>query len=150
MAPGGTMTGASFLPGAPTYQTSYREEEDEPEVLKVWREKRDADIATRDKISEQKKASTITEAKQQLDDYYDNYNDKKEKRIAETRRAAEEFLNSRDDTTAGGTSWDRIVKLVDLSGKGAKGGAAGSGKERMRELLLSLRKDEKAPGAGGY
>jgi len=40
--------------------------------------------------------------------------------------------------------------LVDVSGKGAKGGASGSGKEKMRELLLSLRKDEKAPGATGY
>jgi len=39
---------------------------------------------------------------------------------------------------------------VDISGKGPKGGASGSGKEKMRELLLSLRKDEKAPGATGY
>ncbi len=43
--------------------------------------------------------------------------------------------------------WERIAKLVDISGKGTKGGAAGSGKERFRELLGSLRKDEKAPGA---
>jgi hypothetical protein len=39
--------------------------------------------------------------------------------------------------------------LVDLSGKGVKGGASGTGKEKFRELLLSLRKDEKAPGATG-
>jgi Clathrin light chain len=58
-------------------------------------------------------------------------------------------LASRDDTTAGGTSWERISKLVDISGKGAKGGAAASGKERFRGLLVSLRKDEKAPGASG-
>jgi hypothetical protein len=56
-------------------------------------------------------------------------------------------LEKRDDTTAGGTSWDRISKLVDLSGKGTAGNA--SGKERFRELLVSLRKDEKAPGASG-
>lgn len=59
-------------------------------------------------------------------------------------------MNSREDTSSGGTSWERIAKLVDLSGKGAKGGAAGTGKEKFRELLLSLRKDEKAPGATGY
>jgi hypothetical protein len=40
--------------------------------------------------------------------------------------------------------------LVDLSGKGTSGGAAGSGKAKMRELLVNLRKDEKAPGATGY
>jgi hypothetical protein len=144
------MTGSSFLPGAPTYQTSYREPEEEPEVLKEWRRKRDADIAARDQASENRKQATLKEAMEQLDDFYVNFADKKAKRIAETRRAADEFLASRDDTTAGGTSWDRIAKLVDLSGKGPRGGAGGSGKERMRELLLSLRKDEKAPGAGGY
>ena len=70
--------------------------------------------------------------------------------INQTRKEAEQFLASREDTTSGGTSWERISKIVDVSGKGAKGGAAGSGKERFRELLTSLRKDEKAPGAEGY
>lgn len=59
-------------------------------------------------------------------------------------------MANREDTVSGGTSWDRIAKLVDVSGKGTKGGAAGSGKERFRELLMTLRKDEKAPGATGY
>lgn len=38
---------------------------------------------------------------------------------------------------------------MDVSGKGPKGGASGSGKERFRELLLELRKDENAPGSSG-
>lgn len=58
-------------------------------------------------------------------------------------------MKNREDTSAGGTSWERIAKLVDLSGKGAKGGASGTGKERFRELLTTLKKDEKAPGAAG-
>ena len=58
-------------------------------------------------------------------------------------------MANREDTSAGGTSWERIAKLVDLSGKGAKGGASGTGKERFRELLVALKKDEKAPGAAG-
>ena len=70
--------------------------------------------------------------------------------MAKTRKDAEEFLANREDTSAGGTSWERIAKLVDLSGKGTKGGASGSEKARFRELLLSLKKDEKAPGATGY
>lgn len=39
---------------------------------------------------------------------------------------------------------------MDLSGKGNTGGAAGSGKQKFREVLLGLRKDENAPGASGY
>lgn len=59
-------------------------------------------------------------------------------------------MESREDTSAGGTSWERIAKLVDLSGKGTKGGASGTDKAKFRELLMSLKKDEKAPGATGY
>jgi len=100
--------------------------------------------------SETKKRETIKAAQQNIDDFYENYNSKKEKLITQTRLEAEEFLMNREDTAAGGTSWERIAKLVDLSGKGAKGGASGTGKERFRELLMGLRKDEKAPGATGY
>lgn len=153
MAPGGTITGstAPFLPGAP--QSSYAPpsaDEPEPEVIREWRERRDLAIQHRDQISEEKKQSTIKAAQGAIDDFYENYNNKKEKSIAQTRREAEEFLASRDDTTAGGTSWERIAKLVDLSGKGTRGGGSGSEKTKFRELLLSLRKDENAPGAKGF
>ncbi|KAI0898118.1 clathrin light chain [Annulohypoxylon nitens] len=148
VAPGGTITGPSV-----SYNSGYGafvSEEEEPEVIKQWREKRDAANAKRAEQLAAQKAETIKDAQQNIDDFYENYNTKKEKTIAQTRKDAEQFLASRDDTTSGGTSWERISKLVDVSGKGQKGGANGSGKERFRELLMSLRKDEKAPGAEGY
>ncbi|KAL2118439.1 hypothetical protein VTJ04DRAFT_8099 [Mycothermus thermophilus] len=148
VGPGGSITGPSV-----TYNSGYQPyaaEEEEPEVIRLWREKRDAQIAKREEQFARQREETIREAQQNIDDFYENYNNKKEKGIAQTRREAEQFLASREDTTSGGTSWERIAKLVDVSGKGAKGGAAGSGKERFRELLISLRKDEKAPGAEGY
>ncbi|KAF2727818.1 clathrin light chain [Polyplosphaeria fusca] len=153
MAPGGTITGSTlpFLPGQP--QPSYtpqRSDSPEPEVIREWRERRDLQIQHRDEISAERKAKTIEEARQNIDDFYENYNNKRDKEVNKTRKEAEDFLANRDDTTAGGTSWDRIAKLVDLSGKGVKGGGSGSEKARFRELLLSLRKDEKAPGATGY
>ena len=117
---------------------------------RAWRETRDANLAHRAELASTKKADTIKQAQQYVDDFYENYNTKKEKSIAKTRKEAEEFLAKREDTSAGGTSWERIAKLVDLSGKGAKGGASGTGKERFREMLAGLRKDEKAPGASGY
>lgn len=154
VAPGGTITGntAPFLSTQPQPSTraTYPEDESEPDVIREWRERRDLAIAHRDEVSAARKAETIKAAQQAIDDFYENYNNKKEKTIAQTRREAEEFLSKREDTTAGGTSWERIAKLVDLSGKGTKGGASGTGKERFRELLMSLRKDEKAPGATGY
>ncbi|KAM0438923.1 hypothetical protein ACHAPT_001684 [Fusarium lateritium] len=149
LAPGGTAVTGPSVSYNSGYQ-AYAEEEEEPEVIKEWRERRDAQIAKRVEQFAAQREETIKEAQQNIDDFYDNYNNKKEKGIAQTRKEAEEFLANQEDTVSGGTSWDRIAKLVDVSGKGTKGGASGSGKERFRELLVSLRKDEKAPGATGY
>jgi len=147
VAPGGTITGTS---GFQSQYYATAEDEEEPEVIKQWRERRDLALQDREAKSDAKKEETVKAAQQNIDDFYENYNSKKEKAIAQTRRDAEAFLENREDTSAGGTSWERIAKLVDLSGKGAKGGASGTGKEKFRELLISLRKDEKAPGASGY
>jgi hypothetical protein len=149
VAPGGTITGTP-APYQSTYYPPTATEEEEPEVIKQWRERRDLALQDRAARSSERKAETIKAAQQNIDDFYENYNSKKEKTIAATRRDAEEFLESREDTSVGGTSWERIAKLVDLSGKGSKGGASGTDKAKFRELLMSLRKDEKAPGATGY
>ncbi|OHE92406.1 clathrin light chain [Colletotrichum orchidophilum] len=130
--------------------SAFVEEEEEPAVIREWREQRDAQNEKRALQFGQQREETIKEARENIDDFYNNYNAKKEKGIAQTRKDAEQFLASREDTVSGGTSWERIAKLVDVSGKGSKGGASGSGKERFRELLISLKKDEKAPGASGY
>ncbi|CAK4031076.1 Clathrin light chain [Lecanosticta acicola] len=148
VAPGGTITGSTMPYRAPEASV-YQEHEDESEVVREWRERRDLQIQHRDELSASKKAQTVKAAQEAIDEFYENYNNKKEKQVAQTRKEAEEFLKNREDTTSGGTSWERIAKLVDLSGKGSSGGAAGSGKAKMRELLLSLRKDQSAPGASG-
>ncbi|MCJ1481710.1 hypothetical protein MMC06_001869 [Schaereria dolodes] len=150
MASGGTITGSTApFQSQPSYG-NYVEQEEEPEVMKQWRERRDLDLQHRSNISASKKEETVKAAQTAIDDFYENYNTKKEKTIAQTHKDAEDFLANREDTSAGGTSWERIAKLVDLSGKGAKGGAAGTGKEKFRELLTTLRKDENAPGSTGY
>ncbi|MCJ1246117.1 hypothetical protein MMC30_003322 [Trapelia coarctata] len=149
VAPGGTITGSTLPQRSQPSYSSYSAQEEEPEVIKEWRERRDMALHHRAEVSGKKKAETVKAAQQAIDDFYENYNTKKEKTISQTRKEAEEFLANREDTSAGGTSWERIAKLVDLSGKGTKGGAAGTGKERFRELLITLKKDEHAPGASG-
>ncbi|KAE8380282.1 clathrin light chain [Aspergillus bertholletiae] len=148
VAPGGMITGTG-APFPPTGFSSYQAPEEESEPIREWRERRDADIAHRTEISEEKKQATVKKAQEDIDDFYVSYNNKTDKLRAQTRADAEQFLANREDTSSGGTSWDRIAKLVDVSGKGAKGGANGSGKERFRQLLVDLKKDENAPGASG-
>lgn len=114
-----------------------------------WREQREADLARRDAASAKKKSETIAKARRDIDDFYESYNRKTDRQKAETARQAADFIKHREDTTAGGTSWERIAKLADLSGKGQGGGGEGSTKKRMREILLDLKNDKNAPGAAG-
>ena len=97
------------------------EDEGEPEVLREWRERRDLQVQHRDEVSASKKAETVKAAQEAIDEFYENYNNRKDKQVAQTRKEAEEFLKNMEDTTSGGTSWERIAKLVDLSGKGTGG-----------------------------
>lgn len=164
VGPGGTITGPA------TFQTpysTYQEPEEESEAVRyafyvsqsqshsntsshsAWRTKRDEELSRRATISAERKATTIKKAQEDIDDFYESYNKRTDKARERTRKEGEDFLNNREDTAAGGTSWERIAKLVDVSGKGVKGGASGSGKERFRELLLELKKDQNAPGASG-
>ncbi|KAK6501702.1 hypothetical protein TWF481_009528 [Arthrobotrys musiformis] len=151
VGPGGTITGTSapYIPGVvnTNFPSTSSLPEEEPEVIKQWRERQQLEIQRRDELSESRKQETVDKARAAIDDFYDNYNSKKDKSIEQTRKEAEEFLDSRENTSVGGTAWERIAKLVDLTDKGVKTGK--SDKSRFRELLISLRKDEKAPGASG-
>ncbi|KIW24471.1 uncharacterized protein PV07_10182 [Cladophialophora immunda] len=147
VAPGGTITDSTSFGGYTNYTAPAQDEDTEP--IREWRAKRDAEIARRDEASQRKKEETISTAQKDIDSFYESYNRKVDKQKAQTAKEAEEFLAKREDTTAGGTAWERIAKLVDLSGKGQSGGGDGSSKKRMRELLLSLKADKDAPGVAG-
>lgn len=125
------------------------EQQQDSEPIRAWREKRDADLARRDEASARKKEETVATARKDIDSFYESYNRKVDRQKTQTAKEAEEFLAKREDTTSGGTSWERIAKLADLSGKGHSGGGQGSNKQKMRELLVSLSKDQNAPGASG-
>lgn len=80
VGPGGSVTGTSAIP---TQVSSYQDEE-EPEVLKEWRERRDLAIQHRDEVSASKKAETVKAAQEAIDEFYENYNNRKDKGIAQT------------------------------------------------------------------
>ena len=85
VAPGGSITGSTLPYRAPEAST-YQEHEDEPEVLREWRERRDLQIQHRDEVSASKKAETIKSAQESVDEFYENYNNKKDKQVAQTRK----------------------------------------------------------------
>lgn len=147
----GMISGPSepYIPGSQSAQngvTPTMASEDEPEVISQWRERQQLQIQRRDEQSARKKEETVTKARQAIDDFYDNYNAKRDKTIESIRKEQEDFLAKRDETTSGGTSWERIVKLIDT--KDTKAVRGDRDVSRMRELLLSLKKDKNAPSAG--
>ncbi|KAK9461725.1 clathrin light chain [Lipomyces oligophaga] len=130
---------------APVSQTIVREES---EAVKEWKERRALAIQRRDEQSESRKTQTRDAAKAAINDFYDNYNNKKDAAIAKTRQEEKEFVEAQESTVAGGTTWERIGKLVDLTESHAR--SAKYDKSRFRELLVSLKSDQNAPGAKGY
>jgi len=53
--------------------------------LSQWRERQQLEIAQRSEVSEKRKQETIVKAQQDIDDFYENYNTKRDKAVQETR-----------------------------------------------------------------
>jgi hypothetical protein len=54
-------------------------------TTRQWRERQALEIQRRDELSEARKRETIEKARQNIDDFYENYNMKRDKAIEETR-----------------------------------------------------------------
>ncbi|CAK9684439.1 unnamed protein product [Candida parapsilosis] len=107
------------------------------------------DLSQEEKVNEQKKKDILSKAQQTIDDFYENYNSKKEKHIAEVEKEQEAFLKKRDEFLKHGTLWDRVNELIDAVGVPTVD-SEGNDKTRYRNFLKNLKGKEKVPGAGGY
>ncbi|KAI8144991.1 clathrin light chain [Fennellomyces sp. T-0311] len=59
--------------------------DEEPEVVRQWREKQRELIAKRDEEAENKKQETIQRAREEIDKFYEDYNEKKQRTIEDNR-----------------------------------------------------------------
>ncbi|KAG0006869.1 hypothetical protein BGZ65_002498 [Modicella reniformis] len=118
-----------------------------PQVVREWRERQGVIIADKDEKSEAKRQQTVVAAHEAIDRFYEDYNQRKAKSIAENRDKETAFLAMRDDVSSG-TQWERINRHLDSS-PAAVTAALKAGRRdnsRMRELLRDLEKDPNAPG----
>lgn len=130
-------------------------EEDEPEVIREWREKQQAEIKARDERSKAKREETIAKAERAIDQFYEEYSAKKEKNIRENKEHEEQFLQEMQDSLSAGTTWERICNLIELENSQSKtiarAGPNTTDLSRFREVLLRLKREgDAAPGAAGY
>ncbi|KAI5955096.1 clc1 [Candida jiufengensis] len=117
--------------------------------IKEWKQRRDLEIEEREKINSQKKKDIINKAKQTIDDFYENYNSKKETSFKNIEKDQENFLKKRDEFLKNGTLWDRVNELIskvdNISIEDNN-----RDKTRFKEILTKLKGKENVPGAGGY
>ncbi|KAI9486633.1 MAG: clathrin light chain [Benjaminiella poitrasii] len=118
--------------------------EEEPETVRQWREKQKEIIVERDAESQKKKDETIKQAREDIDKFYEEYNDKKQKSIEENREREENHEKSREQVQTSANVWERVTREIDTTN--AKTGYHTKDVSRMKELMFDLRKDAKAPG----
>lgn len=119
----------------------------ESDHVNAWKERRNLEIEERERVSTKRKEELVNKAQEQIDDFYDNYNNKKEEQAKEVLKEEEAFLKKRDDFLKHGTLWDRVNELVGEIGEVADDK---SDKSRFKDLLTKLKGKENVPGAGGY
>ncbi|KAJ6593364.1 clathrin light chain-domain-containing protein [Mycena capillaripes] len=130
-------------------------EEDEPQVIKDWREKQAAEIKAREESAKARRQETITKAEKAMDDFYEAYTAKKARAIRDNKDQEEDFKAKITASLSTGTTWQRICDLVELENSQSKTVArAGPGTTdltRFKEVLLRLKREgDAAPGAAGY
>lgn len=129
------------------FESSTSQFEGESKHLKEWKDRRDLEIDQRESANQKKKQEIVEKAQQTIDDFYDNYNTKKEQHSKELLKEQEEFLEKRDGFLKRGTLWDRVNEIVDEVGEVPN---EARDKTRFKDLLKKLKGNDKAPGASGY
>ncbi|KAJ2664380.1 Clathrin light chain [Coemansia sp. RSA 1200] len=117
-----------------------------------WQSKQRGIIEERDRQSEEKHGAVVEEAKQAIDKFYEEYNQKKEKAIEQNRANQEMELQSANK----GNLWERALKQIDMATKASSSSASSESSppaqkpvrdiSRMRDLLQDLKRDKDAPG----
>ncbi|KAJ7125204.1 clathrin light chain [Mycena epipterygia] len=130
-------------------------EEDEPQVIKDWREKQAAEIKARDEASKARRQETITKAEKAIDDFYESYAAKKERTIRDNKDQEKYYMENLTNSLSTGTTWQRICDFIELENSQSKtvarAGAGTTDLTRFKEVLLRLKREgDAAPGAGGY
>ncbi|KAF9228495.1 hypothetical protein BS17DRAFT_799761 [Gyrodon lividus] len=129
--------------------------EDEPQVIREWREKQAEEIRIRDETSKAKRQENISKAEAAIDKFYEEYAGKKERTIRENKDQEADYLESLQSSLTKGTTWERICNIVELQNSQSKTvartGAGTTDLTRFKEVLLRLKREgDAAPGAAGY
>ncbi|KAI3653660.1 hypothetical protein MP228_001607 [Amoeboaphelidium protococcarum] len=97
--------------------TSAQTPREDTQAVKEWRAKQDKKIQARDEQMKKKHEETIQKARQEIDKFYEEYNQQKSKAIAANRESEQTFLRVRDETKVneGINVWEKVCNQVDFN-----------------------------------
>lgn len=123
---------------------------EESEPVKEWKQKKEAEITEKDEADAKKLQGLKEDAQKATDEFYENYNNKKDVLIEQTKKEEKKFLEKRDSFLEKGTVWDHAIELLKLNKNSSSVDDENHrDKTRFKEILLSLKGKETVPGAQG-
>lgn len=145
---------AEVYPDIDQPSDQYVEQEPQPEqytysepsvAVSQWQERRELEISDADRRNEQEKIELQEDAVKHIDEFYENYNKKKQQQLDQVKTEAENFLKQRDEfQQQDNTTWDRILQLINEDDSSTVGGRDRS---KFKEILKNLSGKPNVPGA---
>jgi len=114
-----------------------------PQPIAEWKIKQEEILREKDQKADEKSRQSLDEAKKATEQFYTEYNLKKQERRKKNLNEQEIFVTNRD-TPAPGKTWERINELVDLTPKGQR---STRDVARIRSIFVQLKSSSNAPGA---
>ncbi|KAG7305390.1 hypothetical protein JYU34_009458 [Plutella xylostella] len=129
---GEATNGSSVLDEDPPVSV-FRQEREEPEKIKIWREEQKKRLEEKDAEEEKKKQELLKIAKKELEDWYKNHEEQIAKTKAANRNAEKALARGSESTVEDGNEWTRVAELCDF------GPRRGRDVARLRQIVLQLK-----------
>ncbi|XP_073967227.1 clathrin light chain isoform X2 [Choristoneura fumiferana] len=117
----------------------FRQEREEPEKIRLWREEQKLRLEEKDAEEERKKEEMLKIAKKELEDWYKTHDEQIAKTKAANRNAEKALARGSESGVEEGGEWARVAELCDF------GPRRGRDVARLRSLVLQLKQSGVRP-----
>ncbi|CAH2260503.1 clathrin light chain isoform X2 [Pararge aegeria] len=124
---------------APAVAPVFRQEREEPEKIKLWREEQKKRLEEKDEEEERKKQEMLKVAKKELEDWYKTHEEQIGKTKAANRNAEKALARGSESDPEEGNEWARVSELCDF------GPRRGRDVARLRSIVLQLKQSGVRP-----
>ncbi|XP_013186980.1 clathrin light chain [Amyelois transitella] len=119
--------------------TVFRQEREEPEKIRIWREEQKKRLEEKDAEEERKKEEMLKVAKKELEDWYKTHEEQIAKTKAANRNAERALARGSEGNVEDGNEWARVAELCDF------GPRRGRDVARLRSIVLQLKQSGVQP-----